>query len=56
LAPELREQDWMINWKRATTLDVVDVPGNHLTMLEEHAGTTGAAAEKWLRAHHATPD
>jgi hypothetical protein len=28
--------------------DVVDVPGDHFTMLEEHSATTGAAVQEWL--------
>ena len=29
---------------------VVDVPGDHFTMLGEHAATTARAVDDWLRA------
>jgi thioesterase domain-containing protein len=34
-------------WSLADT--VVQVPGDHFSMLEEHAGSTGAAVDDWLR-------
>jgi candicidin polyketide synthase FscC len=33
--------------------DIVDVPGNHFTMLEDHSGTTGAAVQQWLSGNGA---
>ncbi len=38
--------DWQSRWPGATT--VVDVPGDHFSMLEQHAGTTGDAVSAWL--------
>jgi hypothetical protein len=28
---------------------VVDVPGDHFTMMEDHAATTAVAVDRWLR-------
>ncbi|WP_329047345.1 SDR family NAD(P)-dependent oxidoreductase [Amycolatopsis sp. NBC_01488] len=38
---------WRARWPSAD--HSVDVPGDHFTMLEEHAGTTARAVEDWLR-------
>ncbi|MFD2421810.1 SDR family NAD(P)-dependent oxidoreductase [Amycolatopsis pigmentata] len=36
-------------WRTDVPADVIrDVPGNHYTLLEEHAGTTAAAVSAWL--------
>ncbi len=32
-------------------LETVEVPGNHYTMLEDHAGTTAEAVQTWLTPH-----
>ncbi|MEV4148841.1 type I polyketide synthase [Amycolatopsis sp. NPDC049691] len=42
LAPE----DWQTHWDTADT--VVDVPGNHFTMVEDHAATTAETVRDWL--------
>jgi thioesterase domain-containing protein len=42
LAPE----DWQTHWDTADT--VVDVPGNHFTMVEDHAVTTAETVRGWL--------
>ncbi|MFJ8649739.1 type I polyketide synthase [Streptomyces sp. NPDC093546] len=39
-------RDWRSAWKAAT--DVVDVPGDHFTMMAEHAGTTARAVHRWI--------
>jgi polyketide synthase 7 len=39
--------DWRASWDGADT--VVDVPGNHFTIGEEHLEHSTAAVEKWLR-------
>ncbi|MCK9896188.1 SDR family NAD(P)-dependent oxidoreductase [Frankia sp. AgB32] len=39
--------DWRSSWESAHT--VVDVPGNHFTMGEDHAAATSAAVRDWLR-------
>ncbi|GAA1135219.1 hypothetical protein GCM10009577_69040 [Streptomyces javensis] len=41
-----RDGDWRSYWQLPHT--VLDVPGNHFTMMEEHAGTTARAVEDWL--------
>ncbi|WP_405887194.1 SDR family NAD(P)-dependent oxidoreductase [Streptomyces sp. NBC_01136] len=43
----LELHEWQASWERAHT--VVDVPGNHFTMMEAHARTTAAAADDWLK-------
>ncbi|WP_461030645.1 alpha/beta fold hydrolase, partial [Streptomyces sparsus] len=42
----LRAEEWQTSWERAHT--VVDVPGNHFTMMEAHARDTAGAAADWL--------
>ncbi len=42
LAPD----EWQTRWDTADT--VVDVPGNHFTMVEDHAATTAEAVRGWL--------
>ncbi|MEV6646537.1 type I polyketide synthase [Amycolatopsis sp. NPDC051371] len=42
LAPE----EWQTHW--ATADFVVDVPGNHFTMVEDHAATTAETVRGWL--------
>jgi len=37
---------WQATWLGTET--VVDVPGTHFTMMEEHAGTTARAVQDWL--------
>ncbi|MFF8098066.1 type I polyketide synthase [Streptomyces sp. NPDC016675] len=39
-------RDWRSSWKAAR--DIVDVPGNHFTMMAEHAGTTARAVHRWI--------
>ncbi|MEV6619111.1 type I polyketide synthase [Streptomyces sp. NPDC051051] len=38
--------EWQTTWDRAHT--VLDVPGNHFTMMEAHARSTADATEDWL--------
>ncbi|MDL5205932.1 type I polyketide synthase [Streptomyces sp. ALI-76-A] len=38
--------EWQTSWDRAHT--VLDVPGNHFTMMEAHARSTADATEGWL--------
>ncbi|TDT97687.1 acyl transferase domain-containing protein [Streptomyces sp. 846.5] len=42
----LRPEEWQSSWDKATK--VVDVVGNHFTMMESHAGTTAEAVLTWL--------
>ncbi|WIY01902.1 type I polyketide synthase [Amycolatopsis mongoliensis] len=42
LAPE----EWQTHWDTADT--VIDVPGNHFTMVEDHAATTAETVRGWL--------
>ncbi|WP_345006192.1 SDR family NAD(P)-dependent oxidoreductase [Streptosporangium album] len=39
--------EWRTSWETAHT--VVDVPGNHFSIVEDEAATTAEAMEKWLR-------
>ncbi|AQW50870.1 type I polyketide synthase [Streptomyces violaceusniger] len=41
-----RHGDWRSYWQLPHT--ALDVPGNHFTMMEEHAGTTARAVADWL--------
>ncbi|QLH21859.1 type I polyketide synthase [Streptomyces sp. Rer75] len=41
-----RGGDWRSYWELPHT--AIDVPGNHFTMMEEHAGTTARAVRDWL--------
>jgi thioesterase domain-containing protein len=42
------DADWHSSW--ALCDEVVDVPGNHFTMMEEHATSTAAAIDVWLES------
>ncbi|WP_438318880.1 alpha/beta fold hydrolase [Streptomyces sp. HUAS TT3] len=56
----VRAQEQFFDWTRATDGDwrsywdlehtALDVPGNHFTMMEQHARTTALAVEEWLDA------
>ncbi|MFB9414867.1 type I polyketide synthase, partial [Dactylosporangium matsuzakiense] len=41
-----RPEDWQTSWSDADT--ILDVPGNHFTMMEHHAGTTADAVRQWV--------
>ncbi|WP_344185717.1 SDR family NAD(P)-dependent oxidoreductase, partial [Streptantibioticus ferralitis] len=41
-----RDGDWRSYWDLEHT--AVDVPGNHFTMMEQHADTTARAVDDWL--------
>nr|WP_063771943.1 type I polyketide synthase [Kitasatospora mediocidica] len=43
-----RDGDWRSYWDLEHT--ALDVPGNHFTMMEEHAGATAQAVQDWLTA------
>ncbi|MFD9734938.1 SDR family NAD(P)-dependent oxidoreductase [Umezawaea sp. NPDC059074] len=45
--------DWRARWDDAQT--VVDVPGNHFTLAEQHLEHCTAAVEKWLRTLDPVP-
>lgn len=45
--------DWRASWDAAQT--VVDVPGNHFTLAEQHLEHCTAAVEKWLRTLDPVP-
>ncbi|WP_328891797.1 type I polyketide synthase [Streptomyces sp. NBC_00316] len=44
---ELAPEQWQTGWSEADR--VVDVPGNHFTMMEDQAGTTAEAVDRWIR-------
>jgi thioesterase domain-containing protein len=42
-----RDDDWRTSWHGAET--TVDVPGDHFTMMGEHADVTARAVRDWIR-------
>ncbi|MDQ0957039.1 acyl transferase domain-containing protein/acyl carrier protein [Streptomyces sp. B4I13] len=48
---EMPPEEWQTSWHRAHT--VLDVPGNHFTMMEDHARSTAGATDDWLTARGA---
>jgi len=40
------DREWRSSWSSAHT--VADAPGDHFTIMEEHADTTAEAVESWL--------
>ena len=40
--------DWRPSWNLAAGITVADVPGNHFSMMAEHADTTARAVNEWL--------
>jgi thioesterase domain-containing protein len=40
--------DWKSSWTHSSNITVVDVPGNHFTMMTDHADTTNLAVSQWL--------
>nr|WP_130797127.1 type I polyketide synthase [Streptomyces otsuchiensis] len=45
-APDPAAGDWRATWPTAQS--VVDVPGDHFSLMEEHVGTTARAVTDWL--------
>jgi len=42
-------EDWeRLSWAFSTRVTVADVPGNHFTMMTDHAETTARAVSEWL--------
>jgi thioesterase domain-containing protein len=54
MAASADADDWRTSWPAAH--DVVDVPGDHLTMMQEHAETTASAIRTWIEARTAKGD
>jgi hypothetical protein len=46
-----RNGSWRASWPLPH--DCVDVPGDHLTMMREHAGTTASAIRTWITSRTA---
>ncbi|WP_458329396.1 alpha/beta fold hydrolase [Micromonospora mangrovi] len=44
---ELSPQQWQTGWTEAD--EIVDVPGNHFTMMEDLAASTAGVVDDWLR-------
>jgi len=40
--------DWKSSWASSANLTIADVPGDHFTMMTEHADTTAGAVNDWL--------
>ncbi|MFF5521586.1 SDR family NAD(P)-dependent oxidoreductase [Streptomyces coeruleorubidus] len=51
MAAAAEAEGWRTSWPAAH--DVVDVPGDHLTMMREHAETTVSAIRTWIDARTA---
>ncbi|MFJ8469260.1 type I polyketide synthase [Streptomyces swartbergensis] len=51
MAASADADDWRTSWPAAH--DIVDVPGDHLTMMREHAETTVSAVRTWIDARTA---
>jgi polyketide synthase 12 len=42
-------EDWeRLSWAFSTRVTVTDVPGDHFTMMADHAETTARAVNEWL--------
>jgi hypothetical protein len=41
---------WQTSWEFSTNLTVVDVPGNHFTIMQKYADATAQAVSDWLAA------
>ncbi|MFE7558112.1 type I polyketide synthase [Kitasatospora sp. NPDC057500] len=52
--PSAEAGDWRSSWAGADT--VVDVPGDHFSIMEQHVATTGDAVADWLGTTLRTPD
>ncbi|HET9592574.1 MAG TPA: type I polyketide synthase, partial [Solirubrobacterales bacterium] len=48
------EGEWRAGWKLGQ--DVLDVPGNHLTVMEQHVGSTASSISSWLSEVVNEPD
>ncbi len=53
-SPSAEAGDWRSSWAGADT--VLDVPGDHFSIMEEHVATTGDAVAGWLGTTLRTPD
>ncbi|WKV70087.1 type I polyketide synthase [Streptomyces sp. PCS3-D2] len=51
--PSAEAGDWRSSWATADT--VVDVPGDHFSIMEQHVATTGDAVADWLGTTLRTP-
>nr|WP_217143047.1 type I polyketide synthase [Streptomyces sp. AC627_RSS907] len=49
-----RDGDWRSSWSLPHT--ALDTPGNHFSVMEEHAATTARTVDAWLSAVPAAPD
>jgi thioesterase domain-containing protein len=41
-------EEWELSWTLSSRVTVVDVPGDHFTMMRDHADTTAQAVNEWL--------
>ncbi|MGW1956976.1 SDR family NAD(P)-dependent oxidoreductase [Streptomyces sp. NPDC001920] len=48
MAASADADDWRTSWP--SPHDVVDVPGDHVTMMQDHADTTASAVRAWIDA------
>jgi thioesterase domain-containing protein len=48
MAGAAENESWKLSWEFAAEVTVVDVPGNHFTMMAQHAATTARAVTEWL--------
>jgi acyl transferase domain-containing protein/acyl carrier protein len=48
VSPARENGDWQPSWALSSRVTEVDVPGNHFTMMSDHADTTARAVHDWL--------
>ena len=42
------DSEWKASWALSSNVTIVDVPGDHFTMMGDHAGTTAQVVNDWL--------
>jgi thioesterase domain-containing protein/acyl carrier protein len=42
--------DWRVSWRFARSVTTLDAPGNHFSVIREHASSTAQAVNDWLTA------
>jgi NADP-dependent 3-hydroxy acid dehydrogenase YdfG len=43
-------EEWNVSWTFARTVTTLDTPGNHFSLMIDHASSTAQAVEDWLKA------
>jgi hypothetical protein len=42
--------DWKVSWRFARRVTTLEAPGNHFSVIREHADSTAQAVNGWLTA------